>query len=357
MVPALFSEDPTFDNINETTAPGEPNVTPTVETQQAEAQRPQPAAAAAVTNAPTQKVAAPRPAPVAASPHAETIAKALPDAQDIQVHSSDSLGSEVSSVSSGQMGKYRAKTIERIAKAFGRKSVVFFSSANETADGMMFSGTNDPLYININSGIDPLAVVGHEWRHSIKQTNQAAHAAIQTAAKAILAKDGKLLEYANQYHGNEMQKAGVAERLARIEAGTATEQDMDFLAEEFSSDIAGNMWRDPEALRQVFDTILEENPPSVARSIIKSIADAITSLINRLLLSTPKSGFNELGISREELLSLKKEIQAAMVASFKEDIKRRDNKISAARTAPSSEPSATGAPTYGKRDAAAGATG
>ena len=36
----------------------------------------------------------------------------------------------------------------------------------------------------------------------------------------ILAKDGKLLEYANQYHGNEMQKAGVAERLARIEAVT-----------------------------------------------------------------------------------------------------------------------------------------
>ena len=166
----------------------EPNAPPTVETKQAEAQRPQQ-----------------RPAAIANSPHAQRIAKELPGAQDVQVHSSDSLGSETSSLTSGQMSKWRAKTIERIAKAFGRKSVVFFSAANETADGMMISGTNDPLYININSGIDPLAVVGHEWRHSIKQTNKTAHDAIQAAAKAILAKDDRLIDYAMNYHGSELK--------------------------------------------------------------------------------------------------------------------------------------------------------
>jgi hypothetical protein len=283
--------------------------------------------------------AAVEPAPVArpaALPNhhaAKVVAKALPEAQDVQIHSTDSLSSEKESGASGRMSKWRGKTIERLAKVFGRKRVVFFSSANTTADGMNIGG-GDTLYVNIDSGVDPIAVVGHEWRHALKTSNAAAHAAINQAATKLLDQPGRLLEFAKAYHAAELkQEDGGSEdlkkRMARIEAGEATDEDKSFLAEEFSADMTGNLWRDPKALREVFDTILDQHPPSAARTIIKSIGDAIIKLIDKLIISTPKGQYSEMGISRDELLGLKKEIQAAMADSFKQDVQRRMDKVRA----------------------------
>jgi hypothetical protein len=323
----LFTEDASVSPGQPTQAPapdgatsktqGMTNGTTTTETQQAEAKRPEEQPAAPVA----------RPAALPNHPAVKILAKALPEAKDVQIHSTDSLSSEKESGTTGRMSKWRGKTIERMAKVFGRKRVVFFSSANTTADGMNIGG-GDTLYVNIDSGIDPIAVVGHEWRHALKTSNAAAHAAINQAATKLLDQPGRLLEFAKVYHGAELaQEDGgsqeTKDRMARIEAGEATARDKAFLAEEFSADMTGNLWRDPKALREVFDTILEQHPPSAARTIIKSIVDAMHKLINKLIISTPKGQYGEMGISREELLGLKKEIQSAMADSFKQDVQQR----------------------------------
>jgi GNAT superfamily N-acetyltransferase len=251
----------------------------------------------------------------------------------VQIHSTDSLSSEKESGATGRMSKWRGKTIERLAKVFGRKRVVFFSSsspAGTTTNGMTY-GADGVLYINIDAGVDPLAVVGHEWRHTLRYSNAAAHAAINQAATKLLDQPGRLLEFAKVYHGVELaQEDGGSKEtkdlIARIEAGEATAREKARLAEEFSADMTGNLWRDPKALKEVFDTILEQHPPSAARTIIKSIGDAIIKLINKLIISTPKGQYSEMGISREELLGLKKEIQAAMADSFRQDVQQRMGK-------------------------------
>jgi hypothetical protein len=276
-----------------------------------------------------------RPAALPNHPAAKVVAKALPEAKDVQIHSTDSLSSEKESGTTGRMSKWRGKTIERLAKVFGRKRVVFFSSANMTADGMNIGG-GDTLYVNIDSGIDPIAVVGHEWRHALKTSNAAAHDAINQTATKLLDQPGRLLEFAKAYYGAELEQENggsqeTKDRMARIESGEATDEDKAFLAEEFSADMTGNLWRDPKALKEVFDTILDQHPPSAARTIIKSIGDAIIKLIDKLIISTPKGQYSEMGISREELLGLKKEIQAAMADSFKQDVQRRLDKVRAGR--------------------------
>jgi hypothetical protein len=324
----LFTEDAHVSPDQPTQAPaaagapsiGTTNGTTTTETKQAEAKRQEQQPAAPVA----------RPAALQNHPAAKIVAKALTEAKDVQIHSTDSLSSEKESGATRRMSKWRGKTIERMAKVFGRKRVVFFSSANTTADGMNIGG-GYTLYVNIDAGVDPLAVVGHEWRHALKTSNAAAHAAINQAATKLLDQPGRLLEFAKAYHGTELQQDAVKERIARIEAGEATAEDKAFLAEEFSADMTGNLWRDPKALKEVFDTILEQHPPSAARTIIKSIGDAIIKLVDKLIISTPKGQYSEMGISLDELLGLKKEIQAAMADSFRQDVQRRLDKVRAGR--------------------------
>jgi hypothetical protein len=329
----LFTEDAPVSTDQPTQAPaaagassttqGTTNDPTTTETQQAEAKRQEEQPAAPVA----------RPAALPNHPAAKILAKALPEAKDVQIHSTDSLSSEKESGATGRMSKWRGKTIERLAKVFGRKRVVFFSSsspAGTTTNGMTY-GADGVLYINIDAGVDPLAVVGHEWRHTLRYSNAAAHAAINQAATKLLDQPGRLLEFAKVYHGVELaQEDGGSKEtkdlIARIEAGEATAREKARLAEEFSADMTGNLWRDPKALKEVFDTILEQHPPSAARTIIKSIGDAIIKLINKLIISTPKGQYSEMGISREELLGLKKEIQAAMADSFRQDVQQRMGK-------------------------------
>jgi hypothetical protein len=267
-----------------------------------QAQQPAPAAAA--------------PAPVltgdASSPQVAVLQRNMPSAVNLRVHTSDQLGSEVDGLSTGTMSKWRAKTIEGVARMFGKR-VTFFSADNQIADGMNIRG-DGTLYVNIKSGIDPLAVVGHEWRHTLATTNKAAHDAIQSAAGAILqATPGKLLEFASSYHSSEMADPDVAARIERIKAGTQTQEDVDFLAEEYSADVTGNIWRNTDMMREVFRDIMASHPEGVARTLIQKIGDAAITLIDKLYLSTGKKGFDEFGMDAKEL---KNEVKRAMVDAF-----------------------------------------
>jgi hypothetical protein len=213
-----------------------------------------------------------------------------------------------------RMSRYRAALITRLAKLFG-DDVVFYEGTSRTSDGFVRTGGNT-IHINVDSSVDALAVAGHEFRHTIAKRFSTQHAAIQAAARAILAKDGRMEEFAAKYlkNSDRDEHKGIQKRLA---AGKLEEADREYLAEEFSADITGNIWRDTEALREVFDAIMEAHPPSVARDIIKAIGDAIISFINKLILVGNKNGFSsEAGMSQEELVALKTEIKKVMKDAF-----------------------------------------
>lgn len=236
-----------------------------------------------------------RPAGVDAPEHIAALATA-PGASDVRVHTASQLGNVEGTT---RTTKSRAAIIERTAKMFGR-NVVFYSSATPMADGMYDSGTN--LYVNIDSGVDPMAVAGHEFRHSLKGTP--GHAAINKAAAKILAQGDTLVQFANSYLTAPDNKP----MLDRVNAGTHTEADAEFLAEEYGADITGNMWRDPAALKDIFDHIAAEYPVAKARALIGQIGDAVVAFINKMLA---RGGFQEF-VSRDELIEMKTEIKNAM---------------------------------------------
>lgn len=185
-----------------------------------------------------------------------------------------------------RMSRKTAEAIRFIAQMFGRK-VVFYEATHNVPEGINQDGKT--LYVNVDSGVDALAVAGHEFTHSLQHTDPEAYQAALDAVKAILAADPARAKSYAAYYG----KKGM---------------DADALAAELLSDIGGNLWRDEGFFGEMFAEVQRQHPHAEARSIITRLRDALVAFINKLIAATPKQGFQleEKGlITREELESIK----------------------------------------------------
>lgn len=210
----------------------------------------------------------------------------------------NSLGSEVSSLSGRQrMGKIKARGIKVLMGLFGRK-VVFFETNNSKAEGV-YTGTGRTIYVNVDSGTDALAVVNHEFGHTLETEHAEDYEKAVQAAEALIRADaGRAAKY-GKYARDSWLDAN----------GKLKDEHVGDLARELISDITGNESRTGEFWKDVFDEVTRQNPEQ-ARGIIGRIRDAVVKFINKLIAATPKKGFDleGQGFTRDDLKQIRDQV-------------------------------------------------
>jgi hypothetical protein len=210
----------------------------------------------------------------------------------------NSLGSEVSSLKTKRMGKLKARGIKALMALFGRK-VVFFEASKDTAEGIHSDKNNRTIYVNVDSEVDTLAVVNHEFSHSFEKEHPAEYAKAVAATEALLRADGtRALKYATYYNKRDW-----------IADGAVKDENVGDLARELIGDITGNEARTGEFWGDVFNEVALQNPTE-ARGIITRIRDAVVKFINKVIAATPKGGFQleGVGFTREDLKEIRDQV-------------------------------------------------
>jgi Inorganic Pyrophosphatase/Mannosyl-glycoprotein endo-beta-N-acetylglucosaminidase/ADP-Ribosyltransferase in polyvalent proteins len=159
--------------------------------------------------------------------------------------------------------KRQAAILKGIAGVFGKEVVFYSDPENKTAsDGFVRDGDSGRIYINVRSGMSPLAVLGHELMHILKAENPQAYEAIAKVVRGRV-KDAKgFRAYYNQT------------KLDETADGPLSEGEL----EELISDLNGNLMSDPSFWGEVFAEIQASNP-SQAKSIIAKLADFVQKII------------------------------------------------------------------------------
>jgi hypothetical protein len=229
------------------------------------------------------------------------------EARDIQAEEVDveTLGSEVSSVGSGTMGKIKAKALRQLMGMFGRK-IVYFRASKKTAGGIYKSGKT--IYVNVDAIEDPLAVVNHEFSHTLESEHGDDYkVALKAAVELLTAAPEKATKYAKYY-----------DRADWMQDGKVKAENLNDLARELIGDLTGNSGRDGSFWSEVFDEINRTHRPAEARSIITRLRDAIVAFIDKLIKATPKSGFDleGQGFNRDDLQAIRKMVIDMAAKSF-----------------------------------------
>ncbi len=138
------------------------------------------------TNAPQAAQAIPQQAqqpspPLTGTAAPKQLVKALGEVSEV---TEADLTSEFNSMGKKRMSRPRAALITRLSKIFGNK-VRFYQWDTLVSDGVTLNGNE--VWGNVDAGVDPIAVVGHEWRHTIlpASRNVAPISAVQSGLFSI----------------------------------------------------------------------------------------------------------------------------------------------------------------------------
>lgn len=186
----------------------------------------------------------------------------------------DALGEQESPERDGRatrISKRSAALIKAIAQALGKR-VVFFADVDgvRPGDGFVVPNEPDTIYLNEVSTINPLAVMGHEFLHTLRQTNPKAWDAIAAVVKTRV-KDAK--GFRRDYYGAE-------EAEARGDGALDEAQGSEL--EELVSDLGGNLMADPKFWEDVFAKIRADNGAE-AKGIIARLIATLQSMIDKIV--------------------------------------------------------------------------
>jgi len=185
----------------------------------------------------------------------------------------DALGETESPERDGKatrISKKSAALIKAIAKALGKK-VVFFADVSGVRPGDGFVVPNEPntIYLNEISTISPMAVMGHEFLHTLRLTNPKAWDAIAAVVKTSV-KDPK--GFRKDYYGAEKGEKRGDGALSEEQGGEL---------EELVSDLGGNLMTDPKFWEEVFAKIRADNGKD-AKGIIARLIATLQSMIDKI---------------------------------------------------------------------------
>lgn len=188
--------------------------------------------------------------------------------------------------------KGQAALLRSIAAAFGKK-VAFFTGARD--DGFVLNSKPDTIFINQETGVSSLAVLGHELLHLLKTDMPQAYAAI---AKVIRSRVANAKAFREDYYGKFIvvdgrgmsvgafhRQADANKALAALGGnGSIKEQagvDLnDNELEELAADLNGNLMRDGKFWHEVFQQIRDDgNAPA---SLISRFVGLVTNVISRI---------------------------------------------------------------------------
>ncbi|MEO8296359.1 MAG: transglycosylase SLT domain-containing protein, partial [Burkholderiales bacterium] len=192
------------------------------------------------------------------------------------------LGEEQGSTDRGaaglQVNKTQAKTLQQLAKAFGKKIEFFTDDHAESPIGDGFIRPEDPgtIYLNARSGISPLAVFGHEMTHTIRIENEAAYQ-VMSSVIATKVKPGGAHDFRNDYGGTEAGP-NPDSKLGNREL------------EELTSDLTGNLMQDSGFWGEVFSKA-QELHGAEAQGIIARLAEFVYRKVDQLVVSFKQGGY------------------------------------------------------------------
>ena len=158
-----------------------------------------------------------------------------------------------------------ATVIEQIASILGKDVVFFESQDGRLSDGFVMPGDPKTIYVATETSVNPLSIFGHEFFHTLRETNPQAWNAIAAVVKA---KSG-------QEAFDRMQALGYSQ---------------DESLEEFISDLGGDLLRDPAFWRDVFARIQKDHGKN-AKGIIARLAAAIEHMIGKLMSAITQNGY------------------------------------------------------------------
>ena len=191
-----------------------------------------------------------------------------------------------------RVSKGQAVLLRSIAAVFGKK-VAFFTGIRD--DGFVLNSKPDTIFINQETGISTLAVLGHELLHLLKTDMPQAYAAI---AKVIRERVANAKAFREDYYGRFIvvdgrgmavgsfhRQADANKALAALGGnGSIKEQagvDLnDNELEELAADLSGNLMRDGKFWHEVFQQIRDDgNAPA---SLISRFVGLVTNVISRI---------------------------------------------------------------------------
>lgn len=186
----------------------------------------------------------------------------------------------------------QAALLRSIAAVFGKK-VVFFTGSLD--DGFVLNSKPDTVFINQETGVSSLAVLGHELLHLLKTDMPQAYAAI---AKVIRSRVANAKAFREDYYGKFIvvdgrgmsvgafhRQADANKALAALGGnGSIKEQTgvelNDNELEELTADLNGNLMRDGKFWNEVFQQIQSDgNAPA---SLISRFVGLVTNVISRI---------------------------------------------------------------------------
>ena len=155
-----------------------------------------------------------------------------------------------------------AKVIQQVARVFGKR--VEFFRTNIKVDGFV-DKVNDPdtIYLNVDSGINPMAVFGHELLHQLQRDHPAAYKALAAVVR--------------QQAGDK----GAAAHLKDYGQDLGADQNL----EELTADLMGNRFMDDKFWSGVFN---ELGATPEARGIIIKLAQAIQAAVQKVIRALAK---------------------------------------------------------------------
>ena len=188
--------------------------------------------------------------------------------------------------------KGQAALLRSIAAVFGKK-VVFFTGSLD--DGFVLNSRPDTVFINQETGVSSLAVLGHELLHLLKTDMPQAYAAI---AKVIRSRVANAKAFREDYYGKFIvvdgrgmsvgafhRQADANKALAALGGNGSIKEQAgvelnDNELEELTADLNGNLMRDGKFWSEVFQQIQADgNAPA---SLISRFVGLVTNVISRI---------------------------------------------------------------------------
>lgn len=227
---------------------------------------------------------------------------------------------QVNAIGKPLVTRLEAKVARLIGSLFGTK-VRFYKASERTGDGFYRGG--DTLWLNVDTGIHPLSVFGHEWTHSLETSDEDSHKALQAAVTTMMTPE-RALAFSQYY--DESNNYGWRDANGKLK----TDVNMAQIVSEASADIGGNLAHDSTFYQEVFDEVARQHPQDKARTIIQKIATSLINAINKLLASVGRNAYKQqfqtsdrLGLTREELLKARDIIRSAAAKAIAKENEAR----------------------------------
>ena len=171
-----------------------------------------------------------------------------------------------------------ATVLERVAGLLGKKVVFFEATDGRLTDAFVIPGQSGTIYIATSTTVNPLALLGHEFYHTLRMTNPEAWSAIAAVVRGRVT-DPK--GFRADYYGDERANAAGDAALSGEVGGEL---------EELVSDLGGNLMLDQTFWQDVMLKIAEDNGDQ-AKGIIARMIATFNDFMARVLNAMEMGGY------------------------------------------------------------------